>query len=93
MGSTDLYLDRQIANALDATGQVEEAHRMLLELHRSHPEFIPAYVDLGRYEMWLRGRPDRALQFFVEAYRKAPAFVDASVPITAYPALVFIGSG
>ena len=43
--------------------------------------------------MWLRGRPDRALQFFVEAYRKAPAFVDASVPINSYPALVFILSG
>jgi tetratricopeptide (TPR) repeat protein len=93
LGSTDLYLDRQIANALDAMGQVEGAHRMLVELHRSHPEFIPASVDLGRYEIWLRGRPDRALQFFIEAYRKAPAFVDASVPITAYPALVFILSG
>jgi TolB-like protein/Flp pilus assembly protein TadD len=93
LGMTDLYLDRQIATALDATGQVEEAHGILLELHRSHPEFIPAYVDLGRYEVWLRGRPDRALQFFVEAYRKAPAFVDANVPITAYPALVFLLSG
>ncbi|CAN5649506.1 hypothetical protein BH20VER1_BH20VER1_15690 [soil metagenome] len=30
---------------------------------------------------------------FIEAYRKAPAFVDASVPITAYPALVFLVSG
>lgn len=93
LGSTDLYLDRQIATALDATGQVEEAHRMTLELHRAHPDFIPASVDLGRYEIWLRGRPDRALQFFVEAYRKAPAFVDANVPINAYPALVFILSG
>jgi tetratricopeptide (TPR) repeat protein len=93
LGSTDLYLDRQIATALDAMGQVEEAHRVMVEVHRAHPEFIPAAVDLGRYEMWLRGRPDRALQFFVEAYRKAPAFVDASVPINAYPALVFIVSG
>ena len=93
LGMTDLYLDRQIANALDSMGQVEEAHRAMIELHRSHPEFIPAYVDLGRYEIWLRGRPDRALQFFVEAYRKAPAFVDASVPINAYPALVFTLSG
>ena len=93
LGMTDLYLDRQIATVLDAMGQVEQAHGILLEVHRSHPEFIPAYVDLGRYEMWLRGRPDRALQFFVEAYRKAPAFVDASVPINAYPALVFIVSG
>jgi tetratricopeptide (TPR) repeat protein len=93
LGSTDLYLDRQIATALDAMGQVEEAHRIMVEVHRAHPEFIPAAVDLGRYEMWLRGRPDRALQFFVEAYRKAPAFVDASVPINAYPALVFIVSG
>jgi hypothetical protein len=90
---TDLYLDRQIASVLDAMGQVEEAHGIMVELHRAHPEFIPAYVDLGRYEIWLRGRPDRALQFFVEAYRKAPAFVDASVPITAYPALVFVLSG
>ncbi|HYJ04175.1 MAG TPA: tetratricopeptide repeat protein, partial [Chthoniobacterales bacterium] len=64
-----------------------------VEVHRSNPEFIPASVDLGRYEIWLRGRPDRALQFFIEAYRKAPAFVDASVPINAYPALVFILSG
>jgi TolB-like protein/Flp pilus assembly protein TadD len=93
LGSTDLYLERQIASALDATGQVEEAHRTVLELHRSNPEFIPVYVDLGRYEMWLRGRPDRALQFFVEAYRRAPAFVDANVPINSYPALVFILSG
>jgi adenylate cyclase len=93
LGSTDLYLDRQIASALEEMGQVEQAHRAVLELHRSHPEFIPAYVDLGRYEMWLRGRPDRALQFFVEAYRKAPAFVDANVPINSYPALVFILSG
>jgi adenylate cyclase len=93
LGMTDLYLDRQIATALDGTGEVEEAHRAIVELHRSHPEFIPAYVDLGRYEIWLRGRPDRALQLFIEAYRKAPAFVDASVPITAYPALVFVLSG
>ncbi|HYJ04421.1 MAG TPA: tetratricopeptide repeat protein [Chthoniobacterales bacterium] len=93
LGMTDLYLDRQIASVLDAMGQPEEAHRTMVEVHRSHPEFIPAHVDLGRYEIWLRGRPDRALQFFVEAYRKAPAFVDASVPITAYPALVFMLSG
>ncbi|MBA2269951.1 MAG: tetratricopeptide repeat protein [Chthoniobacterales bacterium] len=93
LGMTDVYLDRQIATVLDAMGQVEEAHRTLVELHRAHPEFIPAYVDLGRYEIWLRGRPDRALQLFVEAYRNAPAFVDASVPITAYPALVFALSG
>jgi adenylate cyclase len=93
LGMTDGYLDRQIASVLDAMGQVEEAHRTLVELHRTHPEFIPAYVDLGRYEMWLRGRPDRALQFFVEAYRKAPAFVDANVPVNAYPALVFVLSG
>jgi tetratricopeptide (TPR) repeat protein len=93
LGLTDLYLDRQIASVLDGMGQVEQAHGILVEVHRSHPEFIPAYVDLGRYEMWLRGRPDRALQFFVEAYRKAPAFVDASVPINSYPALVFILSG
>jgi adenylate cyclase len=93
LGMTDLYLDRQIATALDGIGQVEEAHHAIVELHRSHPEFIPAHVDLGRYEIWLRGRPDRALQFFIEAYRKAPAFVDASVPINAYPALVFILSG
>lgn len=92
LGYTDLYLDRQIASVLDAMGQVEEAHGILVELHRSHPEFIPGYIDLGRSEMWLRGRPDRALQFFVEAYRKAPAFVDANVPIAAYPALVFIVS-
>jgi TolB-like protein/tetratricopeptide (TPR) repeat protein len=93
LGMTDGYLDRQIAGALDSLGQVEEAHRAMVELHRSNPDFIPAYVDLGRYEIWLRGRPDRALQFFIEAYRKAPAFVDASVPINAYPALVFILSG
>jgi TolB-like protein len=93
LGMTDVYLDRQIASTLDGLGQVEEAHRAMVELHRSNPEFIPAYVDLGRYEIWLRGRPDRALQFFVEAYRKAPAFVDASVPINSYPALVFILSG
>ncbi len=93
LGMTDGYLDRQIATTLDGMGQVEEAHRAMVELHRSTPDFIPAAVDLGRYEFWLRGRPDRALQFFVEAYRKAPAFVDASVPITAYPALVFIVSG
>ncbi len=93
LGMTDLYLDRQIATVLDAMGPVEEAHGMLLELHRAHPEFIPTYVDLGRYEIWLRGRPDRALQFFVEAYRKAPAFVDANVPISSYPALVFLLSG
>jgi TolB-like protein/Flp pilus assembly protein TadD len=93
LGMTDLYLDRQIASVLDAMGQVEEAHGILVEVHRSHPEFIPVYIDLGRYEIWLRGRPDRALQFFVEAYRKAPAFVDASVPINSYPALVFILSG
>ena len=93
LGMTDLYLDRQIASVLDAMGQVEEAHGTMVELHRAHPEFIPAYVDLGRYEIWLRGRPDRALQFFIEGYRKAPAFVDASVPITAYPALVFVLSG
>jgi TolB-like protein/tetratricopeptide (TPR) repeat protein len=93
LGMTDGYLDRQIAGALDSLGRVEEAHRATVELHRSHPDFIPAYVDLGRYEIWLRGRPDRALQFFIEAYRKAPAFVDASVPINAYPALVFILSG
>jgi TolB-like protein len=93
LGMTDGYLDRQIATTLDAMGQVEEAHRATVELHRSNPDFIPAYVDLGRYEFWLRGRPDRALQFFIEAYRKAPAFVDASVPITAYPALVFAVSG
>jgi TolB-like protein/lipopolysaccharide biosynthesis regulator YciM len=93
LGMTELYLDRQIASVLDAMGQPDEAHRTMIEIHRSHPEFIPAYVDLGRYEIWLRGRPDRALQFFVEAYRKAPAFVDASVPINAYPALVFIVSG
>src|SRR3712207_7805453 len=47
-------------------------------LFRSNPDFIPAYVDLGRYEIWLRGRPDRALEFFAQAYRKAPAFVDRS---------------
>lgn len=93
LGMTDVYLDRQIATALDSLGQVEEAHRATVELHRAHPDFIPAYVDLGRYEIWLRGRPDRALQFFIEAYRKAPVFVDASVPINAYPALVFILSG
>jgi tetratricopeptide (TPR) repeat protein len=93
LGMIDGYLDRQIATTLDAMGQVEEAHRAMVELHRSSPDFIPAAVDLGRYEFWLRGRPDRALQFFIEAYRKAPAFVDASVPITAYPALVFIVSG
>ena len=93
LGMTDFYLDRQIATVLDGMGQVEEAHRAMVEVHRSHPEFIPASVDLGRYEFWLRGRPDRALQFFVEAYRKAPAFVDASVPITAYPALIFLVSG
>jgi TolB-like protein/Flp pilus assembly protein TadD len=93
LGMTDLYLDRQIASVLDAMGQPEEAHRTMVELHRSHPEFIPASVDLGRYEIWLHGRPDRALQFFVDAYRKAPAFVDASVPITAYSALVFLLSG
>ncbi|HEX8678873.1 MAG TPA: tetratricopeptide repeat protein, partial [Chthoniobacterales bacterium] len=93
LGMTDLYLDRQIASLLDAMGQVEQAHGILVEVHRAHPEFIPVYVDLGRSEMWLRGRPDRALQFFVEAYRKAPAFVDASVPINSYPALVFILSG
>jgi TolB-like protein/tetratricopeptide (TPR) repeat protein len=93
LGMTDVYLDRQIASALDGMGQVEDAHRAMVELHRSNPDFIPAYVDLGSYEIWLRGRPDRALQFFVEAYRKAPAFVDASVPINAYPALVFILSG
>ena len=93
LGMTDGYLDRQIAGALDSLGQVEEAHRAMVELHRSNPDFIPAYVDLGRYEIWLRGRPDRALQFFIEAYRKAPVFVDASVPINAYPALVFIFSG
>lgn len=93
LGMTDLYLDRQIADALEAMGQVEEAHRIIVELHRANAEFIPAIVDLGRYEMWLRGRPDRALQFFIEAYRKAPAFVDANVPITAYPALVFVLSG
>jgi tetratricopeptide (TPR) repeat protein len=93
LGMTDGYLDRQIATTLDAMGQVEEAHRAMVELHRSSPDFIPAAVDLGRYEFWLRGRPDRALQFFIEAYRKAPAFVDASVPITAYPALVFLVSG
>ncbi len=93
LGMVDGYLDRQIAGTLDSLGQVEEAHRATVELHRSNPDFIPAYVDLGRYEIWLRGRPDRALQFFIEAYRKAPAFVDASVPISAYPALVFIVSG
>ena len=93
VGMTDGYLDRQIATTLDAMGQVEEAHRAMVELHRTSPDFIPAAVDLGRYEVWLRGRPDRALQFFIEAYRKAPAFVDASVPITAYPALVFLVSG
>lgn len=93
LGSTDLYLDRQIAGALDALGQVEQAHQIMLELHRSHPEFIPAYVELGRYELWLRGRPDRALQFFVEAYREEPAFVDAYVPINSYPGLVFALSG
>ena len=93
LGSTDLYLDRQIASALDALGQVEQAHQILLELHRSHPEFIPGYIELGRYELWLRGRPDRALQFFVEAYRKEPAFVDAYVPINSYPGLVFAVSG
>ena len=93
LGMTDGYLDRQIATVLDGMGQVEEAHRAMVELHRSNPEFIPAYIDLGRYEIWLRGRPDRALQFFIDAYRKAPAFVDASVPITAYPALVFLVSG
>ena len=93
LGMTDGYLDRQIAGALDSLGQVEEARRATVELHRAHPDFIPAYVDLGRYEIWLRGRPDRALQFFIEGYRKAPAFVDASVPINAYPALVFILSG
>ena len=93
LGMIDGYLDRQIATTLDAMGQVEEAHRAMVELHRSNPDFIPAAVDLGRYEFWLRGRPDRALQFFIEAYRKAPAFVDASVPITAYPALVFLVSG
>jgi TolB-like protein/tetratricopeptide (TPR) repeat protein len=93
LGMIDGYLERQIATTLDAMGQVEEAHRATVELHRSMPDFIPAAVDLGRYEFWLRGRPDRALQFFIEAYRKAPAFVDASVPITAYPALVFLVSG
>jgi TolB-like protein/Flp pilus assembly protein TadD len=93
LGMTDAYLDRQIAGTLDSLGQVEEAHRATVELHRSNPDFIPAYVDLGRCEIWLRGRPDRALQFFIEAYRKVPAFVDASVPISAYPALVFILSG
>ena len=93
LGMTDGYLDRQIATTLDAMGQVDEAHRAMVELHRSNPDFIPAYIDLGRYEFWRRGRPDRALQFFIEAYRKAPAFVDASVPITAYPALVFLVSG
>jgi tetratricopeptide (TPR) repeat protein len=93
LGMTDGYLDRQIATTLDAMGQIEEAHRAMVELHRSSPDFIPATIDLGRYEFWLRGRPDRALQFFIEAYRKAPAFVDASVPITAYPALVFVVSG
>jgi tetratricopeptide (TPR) repeat protein len=93
LGSTDLYLDRQIASALEGMGQVEQAHGILLELHRSHPEFIPATIDLGRYEIWLRGRSDRALQFFVEAYRQAPAFVDANVPINSYPALVFVLSG
>jgi TolB-like protein/Tfp pilus assembly protein PilF len=93
LGMIDGYLDRQIATTLDAMGQVEEAHRAIVELHRSNPDFIPATVDLGRYEFWLRGRPDRALQFFIEAYRKAPAVVDASVPITAYPALVFLVSG
>jgi adenylate cyclase len=93
LGSTDLYLDRQIATALDATGQVEQAYQMILELHRTHPEFIPAYVELGRYELWLRGRPDRALQFFAEAYRIEPAFVDVYVPVNSYPGLVFALSG
>ena len=93
LGMTDLYLDRHIAGETESLGQVEEAHRAIVELHRAQPDFIPAAVDLGRYEIWLHGRPDRALQVFIEAYRKAPAFVDGSVPITAYPALVFLLSG
>lgn len=93
LGGTSLYLDRQIAFALDGLGQAEQAHAVVGELHAAHPEFIPAYVDLGRYEMWVLGRLDRALPFFVEAYRKAPAFVDATVPISAYPALIFALSG
>ncbi len=73
----------------DSLGRTEEAHATIASAHEAHPEFIPAINDLGRYELWVRGRPDRALAWFMEAYRKTPNFVDAQVPIAFYPLLVY----
>ncbi len=89
LGGTSRYLDRQIAYGLDGIGRVDEAHELLEKAHAAHPDFVAVTLDLGRYELWVRGRPDRALEFFIEAWRQEPSFVDAQVPIAFYPALIY----
>jgi len=89
LGDTSLVLERLISFALDALGKGDEAHAAMLQLHEPHPDFIPAYVDLGNYEFWMRGRPDQALALFVQGYRKEPNFTRNGVPITFYPAMAY----
>lgn len=93
LGSTSPYLGRQISYVLGALNRLEEARSVIEENLAAHPDFVPSILDLGRYELWARGRPDRALRHFAEAYRKAPSFVDGGVPVTFYLGLVFAVSG
>ncbi len=93
LGGENPFLDRQIAYALSSLGRTDEAHETIAQAHDARPDFIPILIDLGREELWVHGRPDRALEKFVEAYRKAPSFIDAQVPVTFYPALVYALSG
>jgi adenylate cyclase len=93
LGNTSLYLPRQISYSLDWLGRLDEAHATITSHHAAHPEFVGGALDLGRFELWVRGRPDRALEFFAKAYQQSPAFIDASVPVSFYPAFVYAISG
>jgi tetratricopeptide (TPR) repeat protein len=93
LGNANPYLQRQIAYALDMLGRLDEAAAVLRDHYAANPQLLAAMLDMGRFELWVRGRPDRALKLFTEAYRQAPAFVDAGVPVSFYPALVYLMSG